>query len=170
MKKVILLFLVLTSLQLSAQKTLQLTEKFTVSGDINKALNFTLKDLEKLPSKKIEDVKITNHKGHPRGTAKQLTGVLVKDVLKDLDLKADSPKIFSEFYLSFIAIDGYKVIYSWNEIFNSPTGDHLYIITARDDKKLRSMNDRILVLTPSDFKTGRRHIKGLSEIVVSRAD
>ncbi|MBX2897892.1 MAG: hypothetical protein KF763_20790 [Cyclobacteriaceae bacterium] len=127
-------------------------------------------DIEKYPTKTIGDVVITNHLGEPRGTAEQLTGVLVKDLLKDLELKEESPKRFSEFYLTFVAVDNYKVVYSWNEIFNSSTGDNLFLITSRDGKKLKDMDERILILTPTDFKTGRRHIKGLSKILVERVD
>lgn len=137
---------------------------------VKKDLKFTLADIEKFPSKTIGDVVITNHLGEPRGTARQLTGILVKDLLKDLELKEESPKRFSEFYLTFVAVDNYRVVYSWNEIFNSPTGDNLFVITSRDGKKVKDMNERILIVTPTDFKTGRRHIKGLSKILVERVD
>ena len=87
-----------------------------------------------------------------------------------MELNEESPKRFSEFFLTFIAIDNYKVVYSWNEIFNSPIGDNIYLITSRDGKQLKDMDERILILTPIDFKTGRRHIKGLSKIVVERVE
>lgn len=113
---------------------------------------------------------ITNHMGEPRGTATKLTGILVRDLLNDLELTEQSPKLFSEFYLVFVAADNYRVVYSWNEIFNSPTGDNLYLVNSRDGKMLKDMEERILILTPTDFKTGRRHIKGLSKIIVERVD
>lgn len=170
MKKLTTLVFVLLSLTLWGQKEIITTTEFLVSGQIENEFNVTLYDLEQLQSKAIPDVAISNHKGNPRGVAKQLKGVLVKELLKDMQLKVDSPKFFSEFYFTFTAIDDYKVVYSWNEIFNSPTGDNLYIITERDGKKLREMDQRILILTPSDFQTGRRHIKGLSKIIVARVD
>ena len=169
MKRLSVLFIILISLKVCGQKDIQATDKFVVKGEVKKEMTFSLADIEKLPSKYIGDVVITNHLGEPRGTAKQLSGILVKDLLKDLELNENSPKLFSEFYLTFIAVDHYKVVYSWNEIINSPTGDNHYIITKRDGKKLQEMNERILVLTPTDFKTGRRHIKGLSQIVIKRA-
>jgi DMSO/TMAO reductase YedYZ molybdopterin-dependent catalytic subunit len=153
-----------------AQTTEPVTDEFVVTGQIKSELKFTLADLEKFPSKPLPDVTITNHLGEPRGKATQLSGILLRDMLKGLELAEESPKRFSEFYFVFVAADNYKVAYSWNEIFNSPTGDNLFIITARDGKSLRAMTDRILVLTPTDFKTGRRHIKALSKIVVNRVN
>jgi hypothetical protein len=170
MKRLTTLILAIITVTVWGQKTDQPTSEFIVTGQIKKELGFTLADIEKYPSKTIGDVVITNHLGEPRGTAKQLTGILVKDLLKDLELKEESPKRFSEFYLTFVAVDNYKVVYSWNEIFNSPTGDNLFLITSRDGKKLKDMGERILILTPTDFKTGRRHIKGLSKILVERVD
>ena len=170
MKKLITLILILISVSVWSQKSNHPTEEFSVTGEIKTELILTLGDLEKQSSTPIPDVVITNHQGAPRGTAKQLKGILIKELLKDLELKEESPKLFSEFYLVFIAEDGYRVVYSWNEIFNSPLGDQLFLITSRDGKSLKEMEERILILTPTDFKTGRRHIKGLSKIVVKRAE
>ena len=170
MKKLTTVLIILISFKVYGQKNIQATNHFVVKGEVKKELKFTLADIETLKSNYIGDVAITNHLGEPRGTAKQLSGILIKALLKDVELKENKPKLFSEFYLTFVAVDNYKVVYSWNEIFNSPTGNNLYIITSRDGRKLSDMNERILVLTPTDFKTGRRHIKGLSQIVIKRVD
>ncbi len=169
-KTLAIIFLTLISFTVWGQKPELATNEFDVTGQVKKEIKFTMSDFEKYPSKPMADVVITNHLGEPRRIAKQLTGILVKDLLKDMELNEESPKRFSEFYFTFIASDNYKVVYSWNEIFNSPTGDNLFLVTARDGKKIKEMDERILILTTTDFKTGRRHIKGLSKIVVSRVD
>ncbi len=170
MTKLTISILLLFLPTLLGQKTDQVTDELIVTGQIKKELKFTLADIEKYPPKTIGDVVITSHLGEPRGIAKQLTGILIKDLLKDLELNEDNPKRFSEFYLTFIAIDNYKVVYSWNEIFNSPTGDNLFLITSKDGKKIRDIEERILTLTLTDFKTGRRYIKRLSKILVERVN
>lgn len=153
---------------LLAQQGSLVTSEVIVSGEVRQELRITVADLEKRAAQPLPDVVITNHLGEPRGTARQLSGILVKDLLQPMELREENPKLFSEFYLTFIAADGYRVVFSWNEIFNSPTGEHLYLITARDGRSLREMTDRILVLTPTDFRTGRRHIRNLKSIVVAR--
>lgn len=171
-KRIIALILSLASLMsiaASAQPSDQKTNAFIVTGLVKKELKFTLEDLERYPSKPIGDVVITSHSGESRGVAKQLEGVLLKELLKDLELKEDSPKRFSEFYLVLVASDNYKVVYSWNEIFNSPTGDNVFVVTAKEGKKLREMDERILTITPTDLRTGRRHLRWLSKIAVERA-
>lgn len=162
----IILFLLACAAAVTAQPA---TDFFTVSGIVKKDLRFNIADLEKQTSVPVPDVTITNHVGEQRGTASKLKGILIKDLLKDLELAEDNPKLFSEFYFVFIASDGYKVVYSWNEIFNSPTGNNLYLITSKDGQSLSNMTERMLVLTTTDYRTGRRFIKGLSKIAVERA-
>lgn len=170
MKRYITLILVFTSLIAFGQKTNQPTESISITGQVVKELKFTLDDIKEYPMVAMDDVIITNYRGQSHSVAKELKGVLVKDLLSDMQLKEEKQKLFSEFYLVFIAKDGYKVVYSWNEIFNSPIGDSLFLITSRDGKSIKDMEERILILTPIDFHTGRRHIKGLQEIVVERVN
>jgi hypothetical protein len=168
MKKLTFLFSLLTCF-VFAQKEAKPSNEIKVTGLVKQEVTITLSDIGKLQSKSLPDFDITNHLGERKSTATKLSGVLIKDLLKDVAFQEESPKLLSEFYLTFIANDGYTVVYSWNEIFNSPTGDNLYLITARDGKNLQQMDERLLTITITDFKTGRRHVKGLSKIVVGRA-
>ncbi len=169
MKSLVSFLLLLTCFAAFGQKEIAPTDAITISGALEKEITITLADISTLPSQTIPDVAITNHLGEPRGTAKGLRGVLVRDLLANVSFNSESPKVFSEYFLTFIASDGYTAVYSWNELFNSPTGNSVFVITEKEGKKLPEMNERILIITPSDFKTGRRHIKNLKSIVVGRA-
>lgn len=145
------------------------TKSITITGAVEPALEIDAAKILLNPVHTIGDLLITSHSGEPRGTKKGLKGVLVKDVLADLAFKTASPKELSEFYLVFVASDGYKVVFSWNELFNSPTGDHAFIVTEQDGVSIEKMEDRILMVVDSDLRTGRRHVKSLSKIIVGRA-
>jgi len=80
----------------------------------------------------------------------------------------ETPKVLSEYYFVCIASDNYKVVFSWNEIFNSDTGKSVYIITAQDGKPATGLDNRIALVSPKDQMTGRRYVKGLQKIVVER--
>lgn len=152
------------------QSEIKPTTAFTISGQIKKEIIITLSDLTGLNSLKIDDLVITNHLGVHKGTARGLKGIPVKEILKDLSYNVESPRILNEFYLTFIASDGYKVVYSWNEIFNNPSGDRIFLVTEKEGKPITDMEDRILMINTSDFKTGRRHLKGLDKIRVGRVE
>ena len=81
----------------------------------------------------------------------------------------DKPKEYSELVIILIASDGYRNVYSWNELFNTDIGSHVYIVTEMDGKPIDQMPDRILVLSLADLNSGRRHLKGLAKIEVKKA-
>jgi len=68
------------------------------------------------------------------------------------------------------ASDGYKSVYSWNELFNSDIGNHVYLLTALNGKTLDQLDDRIAVVSLSDIFAGRRHLKGLTKIEVKKVE
>ena len=76
----------------------------------------------------------------------------------------------NEFYFTCITSDKYKVVFSWNEIFNTEIGNNIFIVTEKDGFKGKEIKDRILILSRSDLIKGRRTIKNLSEIIVSQVE
>ncbi|MBA4298849.1 hypothetical protein SAMN03080617_03767 [Algoriphagus alkaliphilus] len=62
------------------------------------------------------------------------------------------------------------MVFSCNELFNKPQGKEVYLITAEDGKSLDAMEDGLLLISKTDIRTGRRHIKNLSKIIVKRID
>ena len=151
------------------QKELKSTQSFAITGEVKSPSTVQASDLKKWSIQPIGDVVITNHLGEKKSEAKALKGVLLKDVLQNVEINAESPKVLSEYYIVCKSNDGYTVVYSWNELFNSPTGNSAYLVTERDGKPLTEMNDAILMISTGDFKTGRRHVKALTSIEVKRA-
>ncbi|MGO3184144.1 MAG: hypothetical protein ACTIJ9_15055 [Aequorivita sp.] len=167
MKKLSTIFLLLITLSVCAQKDFAATDSFVVKGEVKNELKFSIDDIEKYQPKEIDNISIINYREESGNTANQMKGVLVKDLLKGQQFK--NPKALTELQLTFTSADGHKEVYSWNEIFNTSIGDKIFIITSMDEKKFSDSEERILVITPSDLKTGRTYIKNLSEIDIQRA-
>lgn len=148
----------------------QKTEAIHISGDILAEKIFSIAQIKSLPSSDLGDFEITNHLGEPRGVAKQLKGFSVLRLLELVELDAPSPKLLSEFFLIFEASDGYKVVFSWNELFNNSLGEQVYLITSKDGESLEKMEDGILLISKTDIRTGRRHVKNLARIRINRVD
>ncbi|MFM7853960.1 MAG: hypothetical protein ACKO96_19065 [Flammeovirgaceae bacterium] len=117
----------------------------------------------------IGDVTITNHVGEKRSEAKQLKGILLRDMLSTIEINSKSPKQLSEYYFVCKANDGYKVVFSWNEIFNTVLGDSIFLITEKEGKPAVDLPESVLLLSPRDLRTGRRHVKALQTIEVKHA-
>lgn len=163
-------FVLLCLIQVSVCFGQSRSEKIEIQGAVIESKSFRISDLQTFDSMLIADVPITNHAGEPRGIAKNLKGFPVKLLFEGVEFDSPSPKFLSEFYLIFEATDGYRVVFSWNELFNNPLSDQVYIISAMDGKNMEEMEEGILLLSPSDTRTGRRHVKNLSKIIVQRAD
>lgn len=114
-------------------------------------------------------MKITNHLGELKKTLKNVRAVKVKDLFSGLEFNTDNPKLLSEFYFVFEASDGYKVVFSWNEIFNSPLGDSVFFIVGKDGQTIENQEDRIAVICTTDINAGRRYVKSVSKVWVKKA-
>lgn len=126
--------------------------------------------LNSYPLKTIGDIKVTNHLGEFKHQDDQLKGVLLKDILIHSELLASSPKLFSRFYFVCVGADGYKVVYSWNELFNTETGNHVFIIMEKNGIKAGKMPESIQMTSMTDFKTGRRYLHNLDKIIVGEVN
>jgi len=169
MRSILFLFFAFTVFSSSAQKeNIPTTENFSIEGKVKKSLSLSLADLSSYKSYSIDSIVITNHLGERKSSLKKVKAVLLKDILDKVEIDAETPKVLSEYYLVCIASDNYKVVFSWNEIFNNDTGKSVYIITAQDGKPATGFDNRIALVSPKDQMTGRRYVKGLQKIVVER--
>ena len=169
MRSILFLVLAFTVFSASAQKeNIPTTENFSIEGKVKKSLSLSLADLSSYKSYSIDSIVITNHLGERKSSLKKVKAVLLKDILDKVEIDAEAPKVLSEYYLVCIASDNYKVVFSWNEIFNNDTGKSVYIITAQDGKPATGLDNRIALIAPKDQMTGRRYVKGLQKIIVER--
>jgi hypothetical protein len=170
MKHIAYIFLFI-ALSVSAQKEKEVkpTTSFTITGRVKAPVTISIADLKELKLHDIGDVVITNHSGEPRGTAKGLKGILLKDVLGMVSIDAENPRVLSEYYFVCKANDNYTVVYSWNELFNTVVGESAYIVLEKEGKPADQLEDSILMISSKDQKTGRRHVKALTSIEVKRA-
>ncbi len=144
----------------------QESKQFVIEGKVKKTLSIDLASLYNYKSVSIDSMTVYNHLMQRKGSIKQLKGVLLKDVLNGVEIISESPKKLSEYYLVCKANDGYKVVYSWNEIFNSPTGNQVMILTSYETDPEKKQGGNIAIISPTDRETGRRFLKGLSSITI----
>ena len=169
MRSILVLFFVITVFSASAQKeNIPTTENFTIKGKVKKSLTVALADLSVYKTHLIDSIVITNHLGERRSSLKKVKAVLLKDILDKVEIDAENHKVLSEYYLVCIASDNYKVVFSWNEIFNSDVGKSVYIITGQDGNWAYVLDNRIALVSSKDQMTGRRYVKGLHKIVIER--
>src|ERR1700712_3834801 len=163
-----LLFFFFGMFLVQAPEAQNTSESFTVSGEVLKAETIDIAKLSGYTQVHLDSLRIYTHDMQPKGLMKNISGVLLKDILSAIPFNNENPKLLSEYYIECMATDGYKVIFSWNEIFNSETGKHVMIITGKNGTNATQLDDRIALITPTDQATGRRYVKWLNRIIIHR--
>lgn len=160
MKLIFIIFLLITG-TVKGQHTTCMSNQLLIRGDVKNEYRFDIATMDTMKMIPLGDVVITNHKGEVKRTLAGLQGILLKNILQFSEITAESPKQLSEYYLVFTACDGYQVVYSWNELFNSATGNSTYLVVEKDGTSLSS-------ITPADTMTGRRYVQGISTITIKK--
>ncbi|MDI3320541.1 molybdopterin-binding protein [Pinibacter soli] len=165
---VLTLIVATSSIGFAQKKAFATSDSIVVKGNIKAQMVITPASLSAYKKVTLGNVVIKNHEGKPKDTLMNVRGVLLKDLLAKAELDESGFKRFSEFCIVVKCTDDYTVVYSWNELFNSPTGDATYIVTDKDGQQLSQMKDKIAIITPSDYNTGRRFTKSVSSIEIKR--
>lgn len=139
------------------------------TGLVKKEKTFLLSDLQKWKTVELGDVN-TSCSSKKREMAHGVKAILLKDVMDSVRFQYTNSHSLNSFYFKFVAADGYSLVYSFGEIFNSETGNHMYLVMEKDGKPIAEIENRILLLTTSDLKTGSRNMKWLEKIVVCKAE
>ena len=169
MKKILILLLLCSATATFAQQTETQTHQFAITGKVKNESVITMDSLNNYPLKTIGNIKVTDHTGAFKHQDDQLKGVLLKAVLNNTKWML-TPKLFSSMYFTCVGADGYKVVYSWNELFNTEIGDNVYIILEKNGIKADKLPSSIQMVSMLDYKTGRRYLHNLEKIEVSIAE
>lgn len=152
------------------QKVIKPTLEIKITGKVISEKSFKLLDLETFAQVSINDYTLYNKDGSLKNTLTKLKGIPIKSILASVKYLDANPRSLNEYYFIFTASDGYKVVFSWNEIYNTEVGNHLFVITEIDGIYAIDLPHSILFLSSSDLKTGLRYIKCLEKIEVKQIE
>ena len=170
MKIIILVLATFSTLTVSAQNKITPTDTLRISGKIKKELIFTLPALAGLKQTTIGDVVMLSHNGELRGTRKGLKGILLKDLLENIAFQEENRKALNRIYFIFSASDGFKLVFSRNEIFHAEGCNNFFLVTEENGKRITEIPDRISIISVDDSKNGHKQIEGVEKIMVEQAN
>lgn len=144
------------------------TESLAIGGLVEHALELRVEDLRKFPPQKISEIPVVCQSGAELGKKENLKGVLLRDILEKAAVVSRSHNDVKKMAVIATASDGYKVVFSWTEIFNSPIGDGVIVFFERSGLPLSDEDGRIALISAKDIRTGPRHVRWLKEIEVRK--
>lgn len=153
-----------------AQRFVPPSDSIIIYGKIKNPTIFHFSTLDTFKSVTVKNQIIYNQNGEVKDSIKNLRGIPLKNLLNSIEYIYEKPKQLNGFYFVLTATDDYKVIISWNELYNTEIGNDFYILTEANGERLKNMMNRIIFIATADLKTGRRFIKGLKSIEIKCAD
>lgn len=147
--------------------TQYLTTSIKIHGSIVPDRIINLDSLRTHRPALLRNFPIVNKKGEIKYVIKEAKGVPLLNLFNGIEFKADRPKDVDGYVLLFKAIDGLQVSFSYNELFNNPLGETVYLLYEIDGKKIDdAMGGSFILYCASDKYSGKRFVKWLSEIKI----
>jgi DMSO/TMAO reductase YedYZ molybdopterin-dependent catalytic subunit len=143
-----------------------MSDTLTVRGAVEHPLTLSVDDLRAFPGQQLAEVTLTRQNGADARTLQNLKGVRLADLINKAVLVIHDHNDIKKMIVVATATDGYRVVFSWSEIFNSPAGDGMIVYFENNGKPLSDDEGRIAMVSAKDTKTGPRHVKWLQTLEV----
>ena len=140
--------------------------KLLVTGRVTRPLELGMDELRAMDTEEIADLMIICGDGDPKGNIRNCKGVLLENILGMADVIKAEHNDTKKMFIVVSAHDGYKVVFSWQEIFNTAVGGGVMILLERDGKPLDGEQGQLELISAEDYFTGSRYVKGLKNIEV----
>jgi DMSO/TMAO reductase YedYZ molybdopterin-dependent catalytic subunit len=156
-----------------AQAPGQVTTSLTLRGSVEREVTLSLDDLKAFPVRRVEDARSVRDApgvATPTESTRHYVGCLLRDVLDSARPVERARAAFRRSVVIATASDGYRVTFSWAELYISPIGDGVLVIYERDGKPLADDEGRIALVSLKDARPGPRHVKWLKSIELRTLD
>lgn len=138
----------------------------TVSGKVEHPLALDTIAVRGYPADQV--VTLTLPGRDPGSKPSVVRGVRLKAFLDKAKLVVTDHNTTKKTVVIATARDGYAVVFSWSELFNTEGGDSVLVLFERDDKALPAEEGPLALISGRDLRTGPRHVKGLERIEVKQ--
>ena len=139
-----------------------MSERISISGALKSPTTLTLAQL------RAEDMRsaTVNRRLDGRDVPSTVRGVPLTVLLDRAQLSALDGNDWKHTVVVATATDGYRVVFSWPELFNSDIGTGVLVVVERDGQPLSSNEGAIALISTKDTRTGPRSVKWLNAIDV----
>ena len=147
----------------------QVTTKVEVVGAVAHPMSLSVDDLRQLPVRTVEERRAVGEGNARAGAAAPGTRACCCATCSDKAEVVEAARHDKRrTVIVATASDGYRVVFSWAELYLSPVGDGVLVVVARDGKPLDDREGRIALISLRDTSTGPRHVRWLQRLEVVR--
>lgn len=120
------------------------------------------------PQAMVSFVQSRGEPGHEtRSTAR---GVRLAHLIEQAGLTEAARVDWKNLLVTVTATDGYRAMFTWAELINTPAGQDVLVLFERDGQPLDAREGRMAVLATGDLRLGPRHVRNAMLVEVRPAD
>ncbi len=137
-----------------------------ISGRVTAPLFFGIESLRSMDVLETDDLPLHCGSGESKGRLGTCRGVLLADIINRAEVIIIEHNDTKKMYVVAASDDGYKAVFSWQEIFNSANGEGILVLLERDGKPLYEGCGKVDLLSARDHLSGPRYVKNLKSVEV----
>ena len=108
--------------------------------------------------------------GEPKGKIGNCRGVLLAELINLAEVVVLEHNDTKKMYVVVASDDGYKTVFSWQELFNSINGEGILVILEKDGQPLYQGNGEVDLISSRDHLTGPRYVRRLKTIEILKVE
>lgn len=136
-----------------------------VAGAVQTPLALTREQLEALPWRDFAESREVQQDGRTVKLVVRYQGFPLRDLIDRAGLSPDRQAVRRAVVL-LTARDGYRVSFSWGELYNSALGDGVILVRSQDGRDLIGADGLPALRSLQDTRSGPRHVRWLERIEV----
>lgn len=142
------------------------TASMCIIGRVTAPLSVPIETLRAMDSLEIGDLPMICGSGEPKGRIGQCRGVLLAEVINRAEVLVKEHNDTKKMFVVAASDDGYKAVFSWQEIFNSPNGEGILVVLEKDGLPLYDGCGEVDLLSSSDYLSGPRYVRRLKTVEI----
>ncbi len=139
-----------------------------ILGLVSNPRRFSYEELLARPRAHADGFVIVCGSGTVKDTPREISGVLLRDLLDEAGARLDEHEDPNVTYIVATGNDGYRALFSWHELFNTPTGAGVIVVLEKDGMPLGEHEGRLCLVSAKDERPGPRRVRYLSSVAVKR--
>ncbi|VVE63474.1 putative oxidoreductase, molybdopterin binding protein [Pandoraea captiosa] len=146
------------------------SREVVVSGVVKRRHSFDLCALMRLPTQLTGPLDVVCLSGRRVRTASEYKGVRLTALLDIAQLRLPHARDFTRAYVLAQAADGYTVMFSWHELYNTPVGVGALVVYERDGQPMGDDEGGIGLISTCDLRVALRQVRALKRVTVHLAE
>lgn len=139
-----------------------------LTGFMPRELALGLEDMRRLPVHELGPTDVYCLTGRHIATVDAYSGALLTDILALTGLPEMPKPALKECIIVARGVDGYRALFSWNELHNTAIGEGVLVVYEKARAALDERFGAFALISASDLRLGPRHLRQLCEIRVLR--